>query len=106
MYRALAGDLEELGALLIAQRTVEIDPPFFGFAPGAIVGVDPRVSKPSCDASEGQTLPLGIHREGHRRARPQRRKQKIVGVGPSVRPSRSQWLVRRQPVRSDEDFVV
>ena len=113
MYRALAGDLEELRALLIAQRTVEfdckldrIDPPFFGFAPGAIVGVDPRVLKPSCDASERQTLPLGIHREGHRRARPQRRKQKIVGVGPSVRPSRSQWLVRRQPVRSDEDFVV
>ena len=82
MYRALPGDLEELRALLIAQRPVEfyvqldrIDPPFLGFALGAIVGVDPRVSKPSCDASERQTFPLGIHREGHRRARSQRREQ-------------------------------
>ena len=77
MYRALPGDLEELRALLIAQRPVEfdrqldrIDPPFLGFTLGAVVGVDPRVSKPSCDAPEGQTFPLGIHREGHRRARP------------------------------------
>jgi hypothetical protein len=37
--------------------------------------VDPRVSKPGCDAPERQTFPLGIHREGHRCARPQRRKQ-------------------------------
>ena len=82
MYRALPGDLEELRALLIAQRPVEfdcqldrVDPPFFGFALGAVIGVDPRVSKPSCDASERQTFSLGIHREGHRRARPQSREQ-------------------------------
>src|SRR5215204_4658450 len=113
LYRALPGDLEELRALLIAQRPVEFDcqldrihPHFFGFALGAVVGVDPRVSKPSCDAPERQTFPLGTYREGHRCARPQRRKQQIVGVGPSVRPSRFRWLVRRQPVRSDEDFVV
>ena len=69
MYRALPGDLEELRALLIAQRPVEFDcqldriyPPLLGFAVGAIVGVDPRVSKPSCDASERQIFPLGIHR--------------------------------------------
>jgi hypothetical protein len=81
MYRALPCDLEKLRALLIAQRPVEfdcqldrIDPPFFGFALGAIVGVDPRVSEPSCDAPERQTFPLGTYREGHRRARPQRRK--------------------------------
>ena len=57
MYRALPGDLEELRALLIAQRPVEfdrqldrIDPPLLGFALSAIVGVDPRVWKPSGDA--------------------------------------------------------
>ena len=77
MYRALPGDLEELRALLLAQRPVEfdcqldrIDPPFLGFALGAIVCVDPRVSKPGRDAPERQTFPLGVHREGHRRARP------------------------------------
>ncbi len=82
MYRALPGDLEELRALLIAQRPLEldrqpdrIDPPLLGLALGAIVGVDPRVFKPSGDASEGQTFSLGIHREGHRCARPQRREQ-------------------------------
>jgi len=92
MYRALPGDLEELRALLIAQRPVEfdrqldrIDPPFLGFTLGAVVGVDPRVSKPSCDAPEGQTFPLGIHREGHRRARPQRRKQYNVALPCSQR---------------------
>ena len=59
MYRALPGDLQELRALLIAKEPVEfdiqldrIDPPCFGFAPSAIVGVDPRVLKPSGDASE------------------------------------------------------
>ncbi len=67
MYRALPGDLEELGALLIAQRPVEfdvqlgrIDPSLLGFALSAIVGVDPRVLKPSGDASERQTFPLGF----------------------------------------------
>src|SRR5688572_9946396 len=89
MYRALPSDLEELRALLITQRPVEfyvqldrVYPPFLGFTLGAVIGVDPRVLKPSCDASERQTFPLGIHREGHRCARPQRRKQQIVGVGP------------------------
>jgi hypothetical protein len=82
MYRALPGNLEELRALLIDQRPVEFDvqldriyPPLLGFALGAVIGVDLRVLKPGCDASERQTFPLGIHREGHRCARPQRRKQ-------------------------------
>jgi hypothetical protein len=75
MYRALPGDLEELRALLIAQPPVEfdcqldrIDPPFFGFALGAVIGVDPRVSKPSCDTSERQTFTLGRRLPGSQRS--------------------------------------
>ena len=81
MNLTLLSDLEQLRALLITQRPVEldmqldpIDLPFLGFAFGAIFGVDIRMLKPSGDALERQAFTLGIHRDGYRCACPQRGK--------------------------------
>ncbi len=72
MYRTLLGDLKKLRPLLLVKRPFElnvefypVDLPFLRFAAGAIVGVNPRVSKPSGDASKRQIFSLGIHSKGH-----------------------------------------
>lgn len=85
MDGALICNFEELRSLFGCQWTGKMDVSLdaikhslFGFALGAIGGVDFRVSQIDSNILERPPFASGVHADGHRSAGPQGGKQKIV----------------------------
>src|SRR6266700_7397655 len=111
MYGALVGDLQQLRARGVIERTRElddaldaIDAALPGFALAAIDGVDLFVAQIDADALERKLLRLRVEADGHRRARAERRGQQVVGRRPGVSAPGGGRLVGGEPVRADRDL--
>ena len=78
MDRTLIGNLEELRSLFGRKFAGEVNVPLdviqhslFGFALGAVGGVNPRVSQMNRDLLERPSFPPSVHANGDRSARSQ-----------------------------------
>jgi hypothetical protein len=79
---ALIGDLQQLGALLASERSSQLNDALnaiehhrFGFAFGAIFGVDTRMPQPNRNAFERPRIAPRIHSERHGSAGAERREK-------------------------------
>ena len=86
MDRALVCNLKKFGTLFIRQRPTKmnvafdsIEHSFFGFAFGAIGGVDFRVPQMNRNFLERPSFAASIHPYGHRSTCTQSGEQQIVG---------------------------
>ena len=110
MNGAAVGDLGEAGALRVVERAVEgeraaepVDVALLRFAVGAVLGVEAVVLDVDGDAGERPLLAVGVHPQRHRRARPERRAEEVVGRRPLVRPADLRRLVGDEAVLPDGD---
>src|ERR1700688_2137317 len=85
MHRALVCDLEQLRPRDVVEWSLQTDDPldpvdatFPGLALGAVGGVDFLVPQVDSYALERKLLGIGVRANRHRRARAERRGQKIV----------------------------
>jgi hypothetical protein len=71
-----------------------VDHPLFGFALGAIGGVNPPVPKPNLHARQRHLFAIGIEPQRHRRAGTERREQESVGTRAGIEAADVHRLVR------------
>src|SRR3989441_7481752 len=112
MDRALVGDLEQPGTLLLRKfagdRDLALDPiehALCGFTFGAVVGVDPRMAQANRHAADRPPFPSRIQRDRHGRSGAEARQQQIVRPEPPVGPSGGDRLVGDQAVTPCGDLL-
>ena len=113
VHRAFVGDFEKPRALFRGQvafkrdRALDVvDLALFGFAFGAILGVDFFVAQANLRAQKRNLLEIGIEPHRHRGAGAERREQKIIGARPSVEAAVLDRLVGQQAMFAEDDLLL
>jgi len=105
-------DLEEFLLLFFVEISRQmnlaldsIDLAFLRFAVPAIRRVNLRVAKIHRHTLERPLLRPRVPRDGHRRAGTQGGEKQIIGRRPGIFPADFDWLVRAEPMRTDNDLL-
>src|SRR5690606_20849728 len=102
VHRAAAGDLEEPGPLFIGQVADQLDIEVEAIA--ALRAAHLLVAHPRDDLLERPLLPIRVHPQRDRGARPERRRHELVRGRPRIRSADGFRLVRPEPVAPDRDL--
>ncbi len=112
MNRAFVGNLQQLGSLFVRQRARKMNVAFdsiehslFGFAFGAIGGVDLRVPQMNRDLLERPGLAAGVHPHSHRSTRSQSGEEQIVGRRSRIRAAGRRRFVGSEPMPAGINFL-
>jgi hypothetical protein len=110
--RTFICDLEQLRSLFRRQFASKVNIPLdaiqhslFGFALGAIQGVDLRVPQIDRKFLERPCFPASVHPNRNRSAGPQSGKEKIIGRRSGVRATHRQRLIGNHPMLAGKYFL-
>jgi hypothetical protein len=112
MDGALVSNFQQFGSLLVRQRPAKVniafdtvEHAFFGFAFGAIGGVDFRVSQMDRHFLERPSFAASVHRHGHRCTCTQSGEQQIVGRRSRIGAAGRYGFIRMETMRARVNFL-
>lgn len=101
--RTAFGDVQEPGALLVGELTVELHLALnvvqlsdAGFATRAVRGVDAPMAQPYRDVAQRPTPALGVHANRNGGAGTEAGQEQVIGRGAAVGTADGDWLVSDQ----------
>ena len=105
VHRAFVGDFEQARPLIAAEIAIQRN---LAQDPVALDAVDYYhvMSETDDDPRQRNTLALGIHAQGHRRAGAEAGHHELKRRRPGIRAADADWLVGQQSVLASDDFLL